>query len=248
MTQMNNDPITTNEFINFITRKKEEPGMITCALKGIKIENPTQEDIQCLINEFEILRIFNHPNIIKAFQIFMNDERIGPSILIEHYSITLEQAIKMRILSKVQKVFAIYQIANGMKYIHEHQYIHRNLKQSNIQITNDGTVKICDFYNAQKISDENESEMADDVYSFGTLVYFILSGYEYKISEIVDEFASDAKNLISACWSEDLDERSTFDFICQVLENGNCDLDKLSQLEIQEVSHLINQCKEKNQF
>ena len=86
----------------------------------------------------------------------------------------------------------------------------------------------------------------DDVYSFGIIFYFILSGGEIpeaKNETSLKEFLFYAQQLIGACWFDDIESRSTFEIICEVLEKNNFNLTSLSQQEINEVSQMINQYK-----
>ena len=57
----------------------------------------------------------------------------------------LAKAIEDGSLTKEDLSKIIYQIAEGMKYIHFKKVIHRDLKPTNILIEKDGTVKINDF-------------------------------------------------------------------------------------------------------
>lgn len=93
-------------------------------------------------------------------------------------------------------VLYIYQIADGMQYVHLKKIIHRDLKPSNILIGFDGNIRISDFGISKLMTDDeismttgvvtqkfmvpeliNEIQYNEkvDVYSFGVLVYFILS-------------------------------------------------------------------------
>ena len=46
----------------------------------------------------------------------------------------------------------LYQIANGIDFIHSHDMIHRDIKPNNILISNDGVIKISDFGLSKKIT------------------------------------------------------------------------------------------------
>lgn len=39
----------------------------------------------------------------------------------------------------------MYQMLNGIDFLHTHRVVHRDLKPQNILITNDGRVKVADF-------------------------------------------------------------------------------------------------------
>ena len=62
--------------------------------------------------------MLNHPNMLKTHVLFINDDSLPPSILLEYRPFSIKKAINDKTLSKVQKSFIIYQIAEGMKYIH----------------------------------------------------------------------------------------------------------------------------------
>jgi glycogen synthase kinase 3 beta len=47
------------------------------------------------------------------------------------------------------------QIFEGMKYVHQQSVTHRDLKPENILLTEDGTIKICDFGSAKMLDEEN---------------------------------------------------------------------------------------------
>ena len=216
-------------------------------LKEISDKNFKKENLQRLLDEFEIMNMLHHPNIQKAHRLIIDDKKLPPSILLEYFPLNLEEVMKKKMLSKVQQVFSIYQIAEAMKYIHSRKIVHQNLNPSNIHISEDGIIKIGGFENSQIITnDEEQSKEMDDVYSFGVISYFILSGGEIpevKNETSLKEFPLLAQQLIGACWFDDIESRPTFEIICEVLEKNNFNLTSLSQQEINEVSQMINQYK-----
>ncbi|KAK8839454.1 hypothetical protein M9Y10_031808 [Tritrichomonas musculus] len=168
------------------------------ALKEMNIKNTSTKIFQNFIQEYEIMGMMDHQNILKAKGFFMSSKKIPPCILLEYCPLNLQKAIEDKIFSNEELAKIIYQITEGMKYIHFKKVIHRDLKPTNILITSDGTVKICDFgisklmtleaqsmtqgIGSQKfmapeiINEEDHYDEKVDVYSFGVVVFFILSG------------------------------------------------------------------------
>ena len=162
-------------------------------------ENEIQFDfdiVKRLYSEYEMLCNLDHPNIVKVYGFFLGDKEHNPAILLEYCKFDLEKVIKE--LEDVDLVGIIYEICSAMKYVHENDIIHRDLKMKNILINNKKHVKICDFgiskftdvttyasitrgvgtplFMAPEIFDEkvvyNEKV---DVYAFGVVMYFIVT-------------------------------------------------------------------------
>ena len=177
------------------------------ALKIMKIKQNEDnfDQFRYFISEYELMNMLNHPNILKTFGIFLSNKEMDPSILLEFCPTNLTNEIKN--LSRVQLICIIYQIIEGMKYIHFNKIIHRDLKPSNILIADDGTIKISDFgisklmteeqtmtvgkgtynYMAPEIVNEDDHYNEKvDVYSFGVLMFFILNNGELPKIRLVD--------------------------------------------------------------
>lgn len=104
---------------------------------------------------------------------------------------------------------------------------------------------------APEILNEQEYNEKADVYSFGVLLFFILSGGEMlkitviqigtgKKAEIPSTFTNFAKNLINECWNFNPIERPSFKEICQKLESNNYKIVELSKSEENEVKDFVN--------
>lgn len=217
-------------------------------LKEMDNKKTKAENIQQLLDEFKIINILHHPNIIKTYGIFTDDQNIPPSILLEYCSNNLEQVIKSKKFSKVQQVFSVYQIAKAMKYIHSQKIFNPALEPSRIFVSEDGIIKICRFENSQLISSKNTSndeklKEMNDIHAFGTIVYFIFSGGKFpedKNKRIPNNFPILTQQLISACWSSEIESFPSFEIICDVLEQNEFKLASFNDQEIQEV---IKKCK-----
>lgn len=166
------------------------------------------------------MNLLHHPNVLKVFGILMSSENILPCILLEYCPMNLEKGIEEKMFSNEEIVKIIYQIIEGMKYIHFKKIIHRDIKPSNILIASDGIVRISDFgisklmstrdqsmtlgIGSQKymapeiINEEDHYDEKVDVYSFGVVVFFILSGGELPEIKLSDMFKGKKAELPSS--------------------------------------------------
>lgn len=242
------------------------------AVKIMKTENATPKNLRYFMGEYEILNMLNHPNILKVYGICLDVPDNLPSIVLEYCPYNLAYAIKNKMISTTQIVCYIYQIAEGMRYIHFNKIIHRDLKPSNILIAEDGTIKIGDFGVSKLMSKEDlsmttgfgtnkfmapeiiaEEEYYDekvDVYSFGVLLFYILTEGELpsikvpqilqgKKEEIPSSFTEFAKNLINNCWNFDPKDRPSFKQICDQMKSNDYFLLELTASEKNNVEALI---------
>lgn len=107
------------------------------ALKVMHMREIDGKKLRHFMMEYEILNHLHHPNIIRAFGISLDSDSCSPSILLEFCPQDLHSLIKERSVSNIQLAFIIYQIIEGMKYVHSCRIIHRDIKPSNILITED---------------------------------------------------------------------------------------------------------------
>jgi formylglycine-generating enzyme len=120
-------------------------------LKALKIIFAEHYDDQLLMQklqeEAETMMIFNHPNILRLFDIhltgsirFLDLEYIDQGDLTDLIIKYPEQKVPE---AKVLEIAG--QIAAGMQEIHQARVIHKDLKPANIMLTKSGIVKISDF-------------------------------------------------------------------------------------------------------
>ncbi|KAK8836649.1 hypothetical protein M9Y10_037585 [Tritrichomonas musculus] len=235
----------------------------------------SQDNFRNFIKEYEILSMLHHPNVLKTYGIFFSDEKSPPSILLEYCSNDIVKMIKNKMFSKCDIVFIVYQIAEGMKYVHSRNIIHRDLKPSNILVDENRTIKICDFgiskimtveeqqttmtsgigtlyFMAPEIINNQKYDTKVDVYSFGIVTYFILSGGQFPrwtIGQMVtgaevpipEYFTSLAKSLVRSCLQLDPNVRPNFSTILENIKKYQYELLDLSPQEKVEVKNRIEQ-------
>lgn len=154
------------------------------------------EIVHKLFKEYEILNNLNHPNIINVFGFYNGDRNHNPAILLEYCKFNLEKVIND--VDDIYLISFIYEICSAMRFVHDHNIIHRDLKMKNILVNIKKHIKICDF-GISKIMDlttltsmthgigtlafmapeifntENKYDEKVDVYSFGVVMYYILT-------------------------------------------------------------------------
>ncbi|CCK67822.1 serine/threonine protein kinase YGK3 KNAG_0A01330 [Huiozyma naganishii CBS 8797] len=117
--------------------------------------------------ELEILRVTDHPNIVKLEYFFTHvspsDNKVYQHLAMECLPATLQIEIsryahnKMELPLKHVKLYS-YQIARGMLYLHAFGICHRDVKPSNILVDpSSGVLKICDFGSAKKLEPDQPS-------------------------------------------------------------------------------------------
>lgn len=160
------------------------------------------EEIGFLKQEFEVAHNFKHPNVIKVHELNFKSEL--PFLVLELFDnpnmkIALRQGTQ--IMSKIaHKV--IEGAAEGLFYVHEQGWVHRDVKPDNFLVSPEGEVKVIDFSIAQrKTSGFNIAKMFSrgkiqgtrtymspeqirgqslderaDVYSYGCVLFELLGG------------------------------------------------------------------------
>jgi len=111
-------------------------------LKGISVDSDV---IHEFLKEISILSLANHENIVEFIGAYL-----GTTIcLVTEYCEKgdLGFNLKNNELSWQAKIDFVIQIANGMNYLHSRDppIVHRDLKCSNILVTEFNKIKLCDF-------------------------------------------------------------------------------------------------------
>ena len=115
-------------------------------LKGLLPEEADYEVFQeMLCKEFEIHSKLQHPNIARAYSL-ETVEGLGQCIVMEWVEGETLKAFLERQPSIEERRKVAMELIEGVKYMHQNDVVHRDLKPGNIMVTRNGhTVKIIDF-------------------------------------------------------------------------------------------------------
>lgn len=174
---------------------------LTGQIRAVKIyrkEKLTPTELQELIREADVLRQFDHPNIVRIYEMFEDAKRYY--IVMEHckggelfYSISSGTSFSEGQVAKI-----MLQLLSVVAYIHERKVVHRDIKPENILLEEKGSafdIKIVDFGTAARLGPNGKvsgtvgtpyyiapevmagayTERCDE-WSCGVIMYILLTG------------------------------------------------------------------------
>lgn len=116
------------------------------ALKKIRLK-PEEEGIpSTAIREIALLKELNQKNIVNLLDVIHTSKKL--TLVFEYCDSDLKKImdnLKGEKLPKETVKLYLYEMLQGIGYIHKHKILHRDLKPQNLLINSNGVLKICDF-------------------------------------------------------------------------------------------------------
>jgi serine/threonine protein kinase len=162
---------------------------------AIKVPHKQSAELYKLLKEPRLQAALNHPNIVRMIAA-EKESRVFFMVMEYVKGKTLEKILeKDRVLDWERAVDLIRQIAHGVDHAHKNKVIHRDLRPSNIMISEEGTAKITDFgtsawlnnvpYASTRIGSPpymapeqflGKASYQSDIYSLGCIFYETIIG------------------------------------------------------------------------
>ncbi|XP_078516366.1 MAP/microtubule affinity-regulating kinase 3 isoform X2 [Lissotriton helveticus] len=167
---------------------------------AIKIIDKTQlnpTSLQKLFREVRIMKILNHPNIVKLFEVIETENTL---YLIMEYASggeVFDYLVAHGRMKEKEARTKFRQIVSAVQYCHQKRIVHRDLKAENLLLDSDMNIKIADFgfsneftvgnkldtfcgsppYAAPELFQGKKYDGPEvDVWSLGVILYTLVSG------------------------------------------------------------------------
>jgi calcium-dependent protein kinase len=148
------------------------------ALKSIQLDRISPLFLKELENEIDILRTLDHPNIVKAHEVYWASSRKNPQIYIVMDCCDGGDLYTRSPYSERQSARITANLVSAIKYMHDHGIVHRDLKFENIMFesrSRQAQIKILDFGLSKKFCNK-PGIMTDRVGTIYTMAPQVLQG------------------------------------------------------------------------
>lgn len=206
------------------------------AVKSMHLQEARKEDsVRRFDREARIAASLSHPNVVNVFDQSHDHDDI-PFLVMEYMDgITLRHMIeRQKRLTTTQAIKISQAVLSGLAAAHNAGFVHRDVKPENVLIADDGRIKIGDFgltrgasnnttanaevmatipYMSPELIKGETAGTASDIYSFGIMLYEMLTGVQPYRGEVAAQVTYKHLNesvpkpsLISSEATPELDE------------------------------------------
>ncbi|MEO0576182.1 MAG: serine/threonine-protein kinase [Pseudomonadota bacterium] len=186
----------------YLAERADEQYQQNVALKLLSGRMPTQELVARFVAERQMLASLEHPNIARLLD--GGETSTGTPYLVMDYidGVAIDAYCEQNDLAVRARVELFIDVCHAVEYAHRSLIVHRDVKPSNVLVTQDGTAKLLDFGIAKFLQENEDASLtrssarvlspmhaspeqvrgesvtvATDVYSLGVMLYQLLSGF-----------------------------------------------------------------------
>ena len=137
--------------------------------------------IELIYKEISIQIQINHPNIIKLYSYYENEENI---YMILEYSNkgSLYTLIRKKKYLKENETFHYFiQVLNAVNFLHENNFIHRDIKPENILLNDKNIIKLCDFGWCVKLENNEKKNTICGTYEYMSPELIKNENYDFNV-------------------------------------------------------------------
>lgn len=182
--------------------RSEYPAQV--AAKIIDKATCTHEDLPLLKDEVDIMLKIKNKGCVQLYEMFESDKHLILMVELCNGGELFDRIAQKEKYGEEEAADVICQVAEALKYLHDHNIVHRDLKPENlIYSENDGnTLKLTDFGLAKYIDQDTASNMMEtacgtpsyvapeviqtspmygpkvDMWSLGVIAYILLCGFQ----------------------------------------------------------------------
>lgn len=132
----------------------QKPADLACKIIDVSKSKDEQFTSKFLPRELKILAGIDHPNIIQTHSIIRRGSRVFIFLRLAERGDLLAYIRKNGVLSEELCRSWFFQMADAIRYLHQRDIAHRDLKCENVLITRNMNVKLSDFGFARNCTDE----------------------------------------------------------------------------------------------
>ncbi|OMJ66944.1 hypothetical protein SteCoe_36044 [Stentor coeruleus] len=169
------------------------------AVKVLKKENLNDDTRKKLLQEVEILKTLDHPNILKVFEVYEDERSINIITELCTGGELFDRIVASKGFSENKAALFMHQIMSAVITCHDQEIVHRDLKPENILFTSESDnspIKVIDFGTSKKMEPNTtlssltgtayyiapevimgSYDCKCDVWSCGVILYIMLCGY-----------------------------------------------------------------------
>jgi serine/threonine-protein kinase len=162
---------------------------------ALKVPHHQDRGREYLMYEPSLLAKLQHPNVVQLLDATTHEGLFFFVMEFVEGQPLSQRLDEEHILDWAEAVGIIRQVAEAVRFAHQHRILHRDLRPANILLRSDGVVKVTDFGIAKWLRDtdyahtvigsppymapeqlEGKATFASDVYSMGIVLYEMVTG------------------------------------------------------------------------